>query len=396
MSTSNTSSFVDERYAENLKAWGEYYRAKLGFRNYWYAACLSNEIADGDWLARKILGEDILFRRIGGKVYAMHDRCIHRGVKLSDRVECHTDSTITCWWHGFTYRWTDGTVTDIVGAPDSKLVGRARIKVYPVQEAQGMVFVFIGDPGVEVPPLSDHVPPTFLDEDRVVEGESCVVNSNWRLGPEGGLDEIHRYLHRTSTLLLETKATMPLGHRGARTQCEIVDNPTGPKGIIDRFATDTMYFEVPIDGVPAAVTGVRFAETGIKRKRTVATSSWLPGVLRVEGFPEDGGCFYEFYVPINETQHRCFMMITQTCRTPQEEAEFRSRYRMRWRRHAIHNFLRQDISARESAAAFYHRDRSWLEEVLTEEDYMIIEWRKLCSRHSKGVQTPEHVDRPRA
>src|SRR5690606_14463672 len=116
----------------------------------------------------------------------------------------------------------------------------------------------------------------------------------WRLGPEGGLDEIHRYLHRTSTLLLETKATMPLGHRGARTQCEIVDNPTGPKGIIDRFATDTMYFEVPIDGVPAAVTGVRFAETGIKRKRTVATSSWLPGVLRVEGFPEDGGCFYEF------------------------------------------------------------------------------------------------------
>jgi carbazole 1,9a-dioxygenase terminal dioxygenase component len=386
------ASFVDESYLPNVKAWSEYYRAKVGFRNYWYAACVSSDIADGDWLARTILGEDILFRRVNGKVHAIKDRCIHRGVKLSDRVECHTDSTITCWWHGFTYRWTDGAVTNIVGAPDSKLIGRAKIKVYPVEEAQGLVFVFIGDPGVAVPPLSDHVPPTFLDEGRVIEGEVMIVESNWRLGPEGGLDEIHRYLHRTSTLLLDTKATMPLGYRGAKTQCEIVDPPeTWPKGIIDRFASDTMYFEVDIDTAPGAVTGVRFADTGTKKKRTVATSSWLPGILRVEGFPEDGGCFYEFYVPINETQHRCFMMISQTCRTPQEISDFRSRYKTRWRRYAVQNFLRQDVGARESAARFYQRDRGWIEEVLTEEDYMIIEWRKLCSRHSKGVQTPDHV-----
>jgi carbazole 1,9a-dioxygenase terminal dioxygenase component len=384
------ASFVDESYLPNVKAWSEYYRAKVGFRNYWYAACLSTEIADGDWLARTILGEDILFRRINGKVYAIQDRCIHRGVKLSNRVECHTDSTITCWWHGFTFRWTDGMVTNIVGAPESKLIGRAKTKVYPVEEAQGMIFVFIGDPGVTVPPLSDHVPPTFLDEGRVIEGEVLLVESNWRLGPEGGLDEIHRYLHRTSTLLLDSKATMPLGYRGAKTQCEIVDGDAWPKGIIDRFASDTMYFEVDIDDAPGAVTGVRFADTGAKR-RTVATSSWLPGVLRVEGFPEDGGCFFEFYVPINETQHRCFMMISQTCRTPQETAAFRSRYKTRWRRYAVQNFLRQDVDARESAGRFYKHDRAWIEEVLTEEDYMIIEWRKLCSRCSKGVQTPDHI-----
>jgi carbazole 1,9a-dioxygenase terminal dioxygenase component len=385
------ASFVDESYLPNVKTWSEYYRAKVGFRNYWYAACLSTEIADGDWLARTILGEEILFRRINGKVHAIKDRCIHRGVKLSNRVECHTDSTITCWWHGFTFRWTDGAVTNIVGAPESKLIGRAKIKVYPVDEAQGMVFVFIGDPGIDVPPLSNHVPPMFLDEGRVIEGEVLVVESNWRLGPEGGLDEIHRYLHRTSTLLLETKATMPLGYRGAKTQCEIVDGEAWPKGIIDRFASDTMYFEVDIDTAPGAVTGVRFADTGTKKKRTVATSSWLPGVLRVEGFPEDGGCFFEFYVPINETQHRCFMMISQTCRTPQEAAQFRSRYKTRWRRYAVQNFLRQDVDARESAGRFYQHDRAWIEEILTEEDYMIIEWRKLSSRHSKGVQTPDHI-----
>lgn len=390
------TSFVDESLLPNVKAWRDYYLAKVGFRNYWYAACLSHEIPEGDWLSRKILGEDILFRRIDGKVLAIKDRCIHRGVRLSDQVECHSKNTISCWWHGYTFRWDDGTLTNIVGAPESKLIGKRKIKTYPVEEAQGMVFAFIGDDTATVPPLSDHVPPTFLDADRVVEGEMMVVESNWRLGPEAGLDEIHRYLHRTSTLLLDVKALLPLGHRGAKTQCEIVENGSGPKGIIDRFASDTMYFEVDIENTPAAVTGVRFADTGIKRNRTVATSCWLPGVLRVEGFPEDGGCFYEFYVPINETQHRCFMMISQTCRTAEESSAFRARYKTRWRPYAIYNFLKQDVKARESAAAFYDDDRAWIDEVLAEEDFMLIEWRKLCSRHSKGVQTPSHLDPVRA
>lgn len=386
-----TKTFYDESLLPNVKAWSEYYKAKVGFRNYWYAACLSSEIADGDWLARTILGEDILFRRIGGKVYGMHDRCIHRGVKLSDKVECHTDSTITCWWHGYTFRWSDGVTAAIAGAPESKLVGRAKIKVYPVEEAQGMIFVFIGDKGVTPPPLADHVPPMFLDADRVIQGETKVVASNWRLGPEAGLDEIHRYLHRTSTLLLDAKMNLPLGHGAVKTQCELVEGESGPKGIIDRFASDTAYFDVDIGDQKAAMTGIRFADVGQRKKRTVATSCWLPGILRVEGFPEDGGCFFEFYVPINETEHRAFMMISQTCKTSEEAAAFRSRYKTRWRPYAVQNFLQQDISARESSAKFYNRDKAWIEEVLAEEDYMLIEWRKLCSRNSRGVQTPDHV-----
>lgn len=388
----SATPLYDETYLPNVRAWEDYYKAKAGFRNYWYAAAFSHEIPDGDHLARTILGEEILFRRINGKVHAMRDRCIHRGIKLSDQVECHTDGTITCWWHGFTFRWSDGLVTDIVGAPDSGHVGRARIKVYPVEEAQGMVFVFIGDDDGEAPPLSDHLPPGFLDADRVMEGESMVVSANWRMGPEGGIDEIHRYLHRTSTLLLDVKGAMPLGHRGVHEQCEIVEEETGPKGIIDRFAGDTMYFEVPIDGVEGAVTGVRFADTGIKRKRTVATSCWLPGILRVEGFPEDGGAFYEFYVPIDAHTYRGFMVISQLCPTPEAAHAFRSRYMTRWRPYAVRNFLQQDNKARESAGRAYANDRFWVHERLCREDFMLIEWRKLCARNSKGVQTADKMD----
>jgi carbazole 1,9a-dioxygenase terminal dioxygenase component len=129
-----SDSFVDEALLTRIKAWPNYFAAKVGFRNHWYAACFSREIREGDTLARRILGEDILFRRIRGTVYAIKDRCIHRGVRLSEKVECHTEGTISCWYHGFTYRWTDGVVCSIVGAPNSQLIGKRRIKTYPVSE----------------------------------------------------------------------------------------------------------------------------------------------------------------------------------------------------------------------------------------------------------------------
>src|SRR6185295_10347569 len=201
-------------------------------------------------------------RRIRGQVHAIKDRCIHRGVRFSEKVECHTEGTITCWYHGFTYRWADGVVCNIIGAPNSQLIGKRRIKVYPVEEALGLVFIFIGDNEAEVPPLRMDVPPTFFDEGRVLEGESRIVEANWRTGPEGGLDEIHRYLHRDSTLLLNVKATMPLGHIGVKENCEVIDDEDGPKGVIDHFDAGAMYFEADIEDQKAVVTGIRFAETG--------------------------------------------------------------------------------------------------------------------------------------
>lgn len=385
-------SFVDESLLSRVKTWREYFAAKVGFKNHWYAACFSRELREGETITRKMLGEDILFRRIRGRVFAMKDRCIHRGVRFSEKVECHTDSTITCWYHGFTFRWADGMLTNIVGAPESRLIGKHKIKIYPVEEAKGMIFAFVGDEGYNAPPLSHDVPPTFLDEQREFEGEDFVVEANWRSGPEGGIDEIHRYLHRDSTLLLNTKATMPLGHLGVKNQCEKVLEADGPKGIIDHFNAEAMYFDVAIDGVAGAVTGIRFADAGHKRKRTVSASCWLPGVLRVEGFPEDETTFYEFYVPINETQHRCFMTMGRNCANEEETLDFRSRFATRWKRYAIKNFLMQDVAARESTQHFYRHDRAWLEEVMTEEDFMIMEWRKLAAQNNRGVQPPSRMD----
>jgi carbazole 1,9a-dioxygenase terminal dioxygenase component len=387
-------SFVDEALLARVKTWRNYLAAKVGFRNHWYAAFYSRELGEGEFLARVILGEDVLFRRVGGKVHAVKNRCIHRGVRFSEKPECHTPGTITCWYHGFTYRWEDGVLCNVIGAPQSQLIGKRRIKVYPVEEALGMVFVFIGDADARQPPLQSDVPPTFFDAGRVLEGESRVVEANWRSGPEGGLDEIHRYLHRDSRLLLNTKATMPLGHVGVRAQCEVVEPEDGPKGIIDHFNAGAMYFEADIEDAKGIVTGVRFADTSgtPKPRRTVSASVWLPAVLRVQGFPAPDLTFFEFYTPINETQHRCFLAITRVCETEEERASFRADFVTRWRRYAIEDFLSQDISARESTQWFYRHDRAWLEEVLVEDDFMLMEWRRLASRHARGIQKPSQMD----
>ena len=57
------------------------------------------------------------------KVYAMRNKCIHRGVKLSRKIECYTKGTITCWYHGFTYKWDTGVVCDIIAVPNSPVIG---------------------------------------------------------------------------------------------------------------------------------------------------------------------------------------------------------------------------------------------------------------------------------
>jgi carbazole 1,9a-dioxygenase terminal dioxygenase component len=389
----STDSFVDEELLSRVKAWRNYFAAKVGFRNHWYAACFSREVPEGETIVRRMLGEDILFRRIRGTVYAMKDRCIHRGVRLSEKVECHTEGTISCWYHGFTYRWTDGIVCNIIGAPNSQLIGKKRIKIYPVEEALGLVFAFIGDADYATPPLATDIPPSFFDAGRVLEGDSRIVEANWRAGPEGGLDEIHRYLHRDSSLLLHVKATMPLGHIGVRSHCEVIDKDHEPKGVIDHFNPGAMYFETDIEDRKAAVTGIRFADTGeSKPKRAISASVWLPGNLRVHGFPDQGLTLYEFYTPINETQHRCFMTIGRICESDNERLQFKSDFVTRWRRYALGTFLSQDIMARESTQHFYRHDRAWLEEVLVEEDFMLMEWRKLASRHARGIQKPSNMD----
>ena len=75
---------------------------------------------------------------------------------------------MTCWYHAFTFEMASGKLVDIITNPRSNLIGKVEIPVFPVQEAKGIIFIFMGD--IEPPSLKDDVPPDFLDEDIVIRG----------------------------------------------------------------------------------------------------------------------------------------------------------------------------------------------------------------------------------
>ena len=91
---------------DKVKGWRAYVEAKLGFRNHWYPTLLSSEVSEGAPVTFKLCGEKLLLNRVDGKVYCVRDRCLHRGVNFSARLECYAKGTVTCWYHGYTYSGT--------------------------------------------------------------------------------------------------------------------------------------------------------------------------------------------------------------------------------------------------------------------------------------------------
>lgn len=386
------AGFVAEEILRRVPQWRNYLAAKLGFRNHWYPVRFSRDIAEGQVIEVKLCGEDLLLKRIDGKVYAMKNRCIHRGVKLSAKIECYTKNTITCWYHGFTYKWDTGAVCDIIAVRNSPVIGKRSIKIYPVIEAKGLVFVFLGDTGTELPSLSRDVPPWFLDDDMHIQGNSYLVRSNWRLGCENGFDGLHVYIHRESPLVPNTQRSLPLGHTSGDTVGELVVSDDGPKGVFDAFAKHKAFYEGVVEGkVVVSGTKMHTSSEGEKLKRTTGASIWLPGVMRVDGFPFSDLTQFEWYVPLTEDTHLYIITIGKRCATADERTEFEHDFRHRWKVVSLEGFNNQDVMAREAMQPFYARDAAWLEEGLIEEDLIIVKWRKLCHEYNRGLQQPKHI-----
>lgn len=384
----STEPFVREDVLERIKGWRGYVEAKLGFRNHWYPIRLSSEIVEGQTITVKMLGENLLLKRIEGKVYAIRDRCLHRGVAFSRKLECYTVDTVTCWYHGYTYRFQTGELCSILAMPNSKLVGRRALVTFPVQEAKGIVFVFIGDSDGEPPPLAQDVPPTFLDDDMMVFGKHRVVNSNWRLGAENGFDSLHIYIHRDTMLRHFREMNFPLGHIPTDDKIQTVEAPDGPKGVIDEFKHHTPVWEANIDD-KFTVKGVR---TALKTtSAAAATSMWLPGVLKVDSFPYMGITQYEWYVPIDEKSHLYFQTLGSRVSSEEQGRQWANDFESKWKVVALDGFNNEDIWAREATEPFYADDYGWLDEMLCEPDNVILVWRELASRLNRGIQRPENL-----
>ena len=370
-----------------VKGWRPYVEAKLGFRNHWYPALFSSELAEGKPVEATLLGESILINRVDGVAYAIRNRCLHRGVKFSRRLECHKHGTITCWYHAFTYDWKSGQLVDIITNPSSALIGKHKLQTYPVTEAQGLVFVFVGH---EAPPeLAADVPPGFLDVERTIHGKRRVVKSNWRLGVENGFDASHIFIHKGSPLCAGNDIALPLGF--APTQPGVGTRPSigapGPIGLYDLLG------ESAIPVFEGTIAGETVLEGHFGEKRVADNISiWLPGVLKVDPWPQEGMQQYEWYVPVDATTHIYLQTLGKVTGSAAEADAFRKEVDDKWVALALDGFNDDDVWAREATEEFYgDQDRGWVEERLFEADIAIVQWRRLASEHNRGIQRPENL-----
>jgi carbazole 1,9a-dioxygenase len=372
--------------AVRTKPWQPYLEAALGFRNHWYPAFFSHELAEGAVRAERLLGEALFFKRVGGQVYAVEDQCLHRGAPFSARPECYSPNTVTCWYHGFTYDVRDGRLMAIVTDPNSALIGKVRLQSYPVQEAQGLVFVFVGDLDPP-PPLALDVQPGFLDADLAIypRGERVPVASNWRLAAENGFDASHIYIHRNSPLIVGQRRPLPLATLICSREGMVVAEEGAPKGVVKGSGKRVPVWETEIEGVSVRS---RFlpGEGGGPGRTSPDTSMWLPCGLKVDPFPTTGMIQFEWYVPIDERSHMYTVTWGQYAASPDAAARFYADVDAHWKELVTGGFNNDDVMAREQIERFYAEEDGWHRERLYRPDLIITEWRKLASAHNRGIQ----------
>src|SRR5919199_734156 len=132
-----------------------------------------------------LCGGRLVLVRDAGRVYALHDRCPHRGVPLSaGRREF--PGLLTCAYHGWTYDLATGRLEVVLtDGPDSPICGKANVPTYPVEERAGLIWVYVGDE--PAPPVEADIPRELLRPNAVVEGIITRQRGNWRYAAENGI-----------------------------------------------------------------------------------------------------------------------------------------------------------------------------------------------------------------
>ncbi|MCU9953602.1 MULTISPECIES: Rieske 2Fe-2S domain-containing protein [Burkholderia] len=157
-------------------------------RRYWHPVCTSAQLPGPDCapLRVRLLGEQyVAFRDSNGQVGLLEELCMHRGASLAlGRVE---EGGIRCLYHGWKFS-VSGAVMETPNHADPKYAARMKAPAFPVREAGGIVWAYVGPKELE-PAFSRYA---FMDAEpnhRVVLRIN--VACNYLQLVEGGEDSSH-------------------------------------------------------------------------------------------------------------------------------------------------------------------------------------------------------------
>lgn len=324
---------------QDWSIWPTYESATLGFRNYWYPVQWSSQVGEKP-VPVTVCGERLALVRDKGAVYALHDRCPHRGVPLS-LGRRQFPGTISCPYHGWTYGVRDGRLCAVItDGPSSPINGRVQVATYPVAERLGLVFVWIGDG--EPHPVEDDLPEELVSNSFVMGGRSDIRPGNWRFAAENGFDEGHaKYLHNTALWRLfkvmptwNVTSVVEQGKWLVRVQDEVHWDADFPG--VGRFTNRRWWKRVPLPDAPGKGQNVNPVIDDMALPGFVSIR--LPGLLRV-AYPQF--IHYEWYVPV-DADHVRYVQIMVRFEQGLKARAFQVKYlaAIRWLFHG--QFTRQD------------------------------------------------------
>ncbi|HEU4962931.1 MAG TPA: aromatic ring-hydroxylating dioxygenase subunit alpha [Bacilli bacterium] len=141
-------------------------------KRWWYVAAMSEEVAAGELVARRIYDDHlVLYRDANGAAHALADQCAHRGARLSDGK--HEGDCVTCPFHGWAYAG-DGRCTYIpANGKEAPIPHGAQVRSYPVQERAGLIWVYLGAP--------ERMPELTLPDELTDEAwQSVSFKAHWK------------------------------------------------------------------------------------------------------------------------------------------------------------------------------------------------------------------------
>jgi phenylpropionate dioxygenase-like ring-hydroxylating dioxygenase large terminal subunit len=186
----------------------------------WYVAGFADELGSGQLLARTLFGEPlVLFRRPGGTVAALQDRCPHRFAPLSAGTICDEGASVQCPYHGLRFDGSGACVhTPHAGAAIPKA---AAVKSWSVLERHRLLWIWGGDANdADESLIPDYSAITSAPDDATIRGY-LPTDCDYRLLADNILDLTHAdYLHAGtlgSGAITRSKAQVTdLGSRSVR------------------------------------------------------------------------------------------------------------------------------------------------------------------------------------
>ena len=163
-------------------------------RNAWYVAAWSDDIGDGQLVARTIMDEPIvLYRKANGSLAAIENRCPHRFAPLS-LGKIVAGDRIQCGYHGLQF---DGTGVCVHNPHGTKNIpARARVKSYTVIEKHKAAWIWMGDAPADEARVPDFGVLDNVPELYTTKRDSITIRANYQLVIDNLLDLSHTsYLH---------------------------------------------------------------------------------------------------------------------------------------------------------------------------------------------------------